>query len=210
MKIDNFNKFISENKDVENSITIEFINDCLVHIKDLGFKIYINDKEEIYPHKGEFENRYYISVRIDANVEKDPNGFMGNKIFELLEEVTTLRYRLNCLINLDRNFIFLRIFTDKTNIDNKELELKKLRSLLRDRVYSGKTDFYHSITTDITDNEVILNINREYTDRKLANMIKDIDLSKFEMTKKVNTNKGIGMFGNYNLSNAIVTFKYKE
>ena len=181
--LNKFARYLSES----NEISIEDVKEFIIPFQDMGLECDITDSEMIT--SGKFIGRKCRKIIIDiSKLEKDIFGIIDQNIWEILDELITLKNRLESegvFLCIGHQDIFVT-FLEKAEIDSDLAELIKLYRSFEYVYIERKTDFTKSIVSSINldEEKITIKINsREYTDRKWNLLIRDIDFSKFDIDK---------------------------
>jgi len=185
--ISRFTDFLNENVEWDS----DDIRDFLFPITDLGFSYDITKNIETM---GTYSGREVTTISIPLNhvkiysglaITRADNTFDDDSIWEIIEEICTIRRRLES----DKVLLTLRMgqykcinisYFHKKVIEDDEFKLRSIRDQIRKKVNMGKTEFSYSITTDLKDGKLFV-YAMEFTKRKWNLFTKDIDLSKFDV-----------------------------
>ena len=185
--ITKFVKFLTESEEWDR----DDLDDFLRPIKDMGIEVSVSDKKPIL--NGENEGRYFTIIRIGIGGLKGVYfpSFLGitefindERIWEILDEVLTIKSRLesdNVYINFTSNSIELSYLHGKSDTNKLDFRLKKIKHLIDVKHLNSNTDFSHGITVKIIDKSIVVNCSMYYTRRKWNMMVRDIDLSDYNL-----------------------------
>jgi len=192
-RISTFLNYINES----NEISTEVLDDYLISIKDLGIDYQINPATTIT--EGKFAGRSSMTVQFNlskletSNISPSINReiIIDSKVWEFLNELITFKDR----VNSDRVGIHfgsigahwrigISFLIGDESKSGKDFELLRLYKIIKDRSLSGKSDFHHSIVSKLIDDKIIINC-KEYTDRKFNVFLRGVDLSAFNVEKKI-------------------------
>ena len=178
-----FIKFLTESEEWE----VDDLDEFLIPFRHMGLEVRVNDKKTILA--GEYEGREMTTIRIFLNLEKvkigsstglDYGTIYDNRIWEILDEVCTLKRRLESdkvFIHLTTAEIQLSYLHGQADTNTLEFKLKKLKSEIDSKHRSGKSDFANCMTVAIKNDAVVVNCSMAYTRRKWNSLVKDIDFS---------------------------------
>ena len=186
-----FVKFLTENHEWDK----EDLEDFLIPFKHLGIEVVVNDKHTIL--SGEYEGREITTIRIfltqlekeriSSNTGLDYGTIYDDRIWEILDEVCTIKRRL------ESDKVFIHMTTGEIKVsylhglaDTNELEfkLKKLKAEIDSKHRSAKSDFANGVMVEVTDDSVIVNCSMSYTRRKWNSLTKGIDFSNWNLDFK--------------------------
>lgn len=182
-----FIKFLTESEEWE----VDDLDEFLIPFRHMGLEVRVNDKKTILA--GEYEGREITTIRIFLNLDKvkigsstglDYGTIYDDRIWEILDEVCTLKRRLESdkvFIHLTTAEIQLSYLHGQADTNTLEFKLKKLKSEIDSKHRSAKSDFANCITTSIKDDMIIVNCSSFYTRRKWNSLVKGIDFSNFNL-----------------------------
>lgn len=186
-----FVKFLTENHEWDK----EDLEDFLIPFKHLGIEVVVNDKHTIL--SGEYEGREITTIRIfltqlekeriSSNTGLDYGTIYDDRIWEILDEVCTIKRRLESdkvFIHLTTAEIKVSYLHGLADINALEFKLKKLKSEIDSRHRSLKSDFANCLTVVIKDSAVVVNSSAFYTRRKWNSLVKGIDFSNWNLDFK--------------------------
>ena len=186
-----FIKFLTESEEWET----DDLNEFLIPFKHLGIEVIVNDKYTVL--SGEYEGREITTIRIFlTQVEKerissttglDYGTICDDRIWEILDEVCTLKRRLESdkvFIHMTTAEIKVSYLHGLVDINTLEFKLKKLKAEIDSKHRSSKSDFALGIVVKIKDNAVVVNCSMSYTIRKWNSLVKGIDFSNWHLDFK--------------------------
>jgi hypothetical protein len=118
------------------------------------------------------------------------NLIKDKKIFAIFRELYQISERYdNCFLHINAGTvtynpsIYLFILLD-TEVDKSTTKLMQTYKEIKSRNSSAKSDFSNDTTVRLQDDKIVIKSNTwSYTDRKLRNLIRGIDLSDFKIEK---------------------------
>jgi hypothetical protein len=204
-----FFNYIKESKSIDK----EEVETMLLPIKDMGFRISYSEGVIISVNvRDKNHGKKYLKVHIDlSSLNRSDiiiDGYRtkeidDNRLWEILDEIMSLRGRLmgehieNCIIDfiIRENYfaISLILVGNKEEEKSDEFLLIELMSILKSKLNNMKTDFsYNTLVSLNNDNgEYSIDIKSNpywYTDRKLNNLFRGIDMSRFNVNKYIGSN----------------------
>jgi hypothetical protein len=204
--LEKFFDYILESAD-SGRYTIDKLNEILVPIRDMGIDVSIEDYQGLEKSitEGEFSGRKFITINFYLKDFSSGAGFGSyttmidnDKVWEFLDELITFKSRLQsdkvCLYFSIRNDYprFSISFLTDGEVDSDLFELEKFYNSIRRKGNSGTTDFYHGLvmTLDKENKTIKINASMSYTDRKLNNLFRGLDISKFDIKKELRDSYG--------------------
>lgn len=187
-----FIKFLTESEEWE----VDDLDEFLIPFRHMGLEVRVNDKKTILA--GEYEGREITTIRIFLNLEKvkissstglDYGTIYDDRIWEILDEVCTLKRRLESdkvFIHLTTAEIQLSYLHGQADTNTLEFKLKKLKSEIDSKHRSAKSDFANCMTVAIKNDAVVVNCSMAYTRRKWNSLTKGIDFSNWNLDFKEN------------------------
>lgn len=187
-----FIKFLTESEEWE----VDDLNEFLIPFKHMGLEVRVNDKKTILA--GEYEGREITKIRIFLNLNKvkidsstglDYGTIYDDRIWEILDEVCTLKRRLESdkvFIHLTTAEIQLSYLHGQADTNTLEFKLKKLKSEIDSKHRSAKSDFVNCMTVVIKNDTVVVNCSMAYTRRKWNSLVKGIDFSDWNLDFREN------------------------
>lgn len=196
-----FFDYIVESSESGERFTKEKIEELLVPFRDIGgvdINISEYDGLEKSITEGPFAGRKYISVTFMLNMDYDDafggyrNMIIDDRIWEFLDELITFKSRLESdkvslfMSNRHGYRISVAFLTDG-EVDSELFEIEKFHNAIRKKANSGTTTFYHGlvIRLDKETRTITINSSMEYTDRKLNNLFRGLDISNFDIQKEL-------------------------
>lgn len=186
-----FVKFLTESEEWET----DDLNEFLIPLKHLGIDLIVNDKNTVL--SGEYEGREITTIRIfltqlekeriSSNTGLDYGTICDDRIWEILDEVCTIKRRLESdkvFIHMTTAEIKVSYLHGLADINALEFKLKKLKAEIDSKHRSAKSDFANGITVRVTDDSVIVNCSMYYTRRKWNTLTKYIDFSNWNLDFK--------------------------
>jgi hypothetical protein len=147
------------------------------------------------------DDKYCFCIQIQLNQLKDTlklgdrfgkrRLIKDKKIFIIFRELYQISERYdNCFIHINDGSgslaypsIYLFILLE-TEVDKSVTKIMQVFKEIKSRNSSAKSDFSNDTTVKLKDDKIIISSSKyNYTDRKFRGLIKDIDLSDFNIEK---------------------------
>jgi hypothetical protein len=189
--ITKFVKFLTESEEWSK----DDLGDFLLPFKDLGIEVVIENKRTAL--SGEYEGREITTIRIFlTNLKKvkvgngvglDYGTIYDERIWEILDEVCTLKRRLESdkvFIHMTTAEIKVSYLHGEVDTNSLEFRLKKLKSEIDSKHRTSKSDFANGIVVEVKNDSVIVSCSMFYTRRKWNALTKDIDFSNWNLDFK--------------------------
>ncbi len=195
--LDNFFHYIIESVDT-GDFSEDYIDELLIPMNDLGIEYKVMKEDgSIFKTvtSGEFSGRGMVRVSFSLfDLKRDGDSICDDRFWTFLDEFISFKNRLesdkvSVYFNTrsDHYHPFFRIdFLVPGDFKSEIFELEEAYNVIKSRLYSGTTDFYYSTTAKIDKENKVIEISSdkyEYTDRKFNNLIRGIDIGKFNIEK---------------------------
>jgi hypothetical protein len=197
MRINKFNNFLINESNV---ISDEYINELLIPFLHMGIKYTIGSETTITT--GKYSGKSSISIHFDLykmklNDYNENYGISDPDIWEFLDEIISLRNRLEdkgveyTSFDMRRvswgertyNSVLTFVIPGEIKIGDI-FELEKIFNLIERKHAITNTDFVYGMTKklDKRKKEIIINFSDSFTERKWKGFIRDMDMTKFDVT----------------------------
>ena len=196
--LDRFVQYLNESNDYDD-LSMDELKEMLLPISDLEIEYTIEPPKVMT--SGEFSGRKYVNIRFKNDFKTGEfggytNQIVDNRFWDFLEELTTLRHRLESdfvsITNNWTNYITLT-FVQMSKVEEDDLfKLRKLSNEMGLILNSAKSMFSYSIVRELDEKNTKLIVRcggtlteQRYTDRKWNGLFRDIDFSQFNVSKDV-------------------------
>jgi hypothetical protein len=177
-------KFLQYIKESKVSLDDDYINDCLLNIKDLGIEVKVI--KEIYRYKQSYdvpggidshqkEIYYNISLYL-SGIKKFSfsDGEYSNEqtMWDLFKELYEFKSQMgenDCYIGGNIHKLNIAIFTGIKEDD----KLLLLYNSMRDRWSEGKSDFHNSMVIKFENNGILVKISNDFTNLKFKRFMRE-------------------------------------
>lgn len=186
-----FIKFLTESEEWSE----DDLNEFLIPLKHIGIEVIVDNKRTAL--SGEYEGREISTIRIflthlgkvkvGNGIGLDYGTIYDEKIWEILDEVCTLKRRLESdkvFIHMTTSEIKVSYLHGQVDTNTLEFKLKKLKSEIDSKHRSSKGDFANGVVVRIKDDSVIVDCSMFYTRRKWNILVKGIDFSDWNLDFK--------------------------